>query len=448
MLLQLKEITNVFKREKGFDRLFSLFIKKYKSYERIEKGISVVLTNPTSDEKQEIFGLIGKDFSKNKSIQVTAEKMEKAILKTKYGKSLDYIAFQEIVESYHGEPLVSNREEEILFLKEREAYFDPFFRDAGSTLFTALLEWMRNTKNNRFYQLYNQDREFLTKTLNHLDKALALFPLERYEYLAVFATKATGNPHAFDANENEGKLFIYALQIIHSLKNNWEIRDLNAEERAELLYEFHIMTDDLLNFVSIFYAKGKNKNGKENLLLHGAVEEKAFFQLPLREVVKLERVDAASGKNRLFVIENSSVASHVVNELIKHDMKETIVSGNGQFKIATLKLLDAFVKNGGIVYYSGDLDPEGILMAYKLKKRFGDKLNHWNFDVKHYMKALSEEAISERRLKQLDKITDPKLQPLIQEMRKAKKSAYQERILAKILADLKELNRAWVTGDS
>lgn len=439
-MLLLDEITNIFKREKGFDRLFSLFIKKYKSYERVEKGISVVLNNPTPEEKRAISGFLGKDYSESKSIKLTAEKMEKAILKTpKYGKALDYVSFQEIVEAYNGEPLVSNREEELLFLAERKAYFDKLKCDAGSDIFVELIDWIRKTKNNRFYQMYNHDRASLTKAMHHLDSAFALFPLESYEYLAVFASNATGNPHAFDANENEGKLFIYALQIIHSLESEWVIKELNAEERAELLYEFHIMTDDLLNFVSVFNATGKNKNGKENMLLFGAVQEKAFFHLPLKEIVKLGSVASATGGNRLFMIENSSVASHVVSELLKHDIHETIVSGNGQFKIATLKFLDAFVENYGAVYYSGDFDPEGVLMANRLKKRYGDRLHYWNYDVHDYHMALSQEPISERRLKQLNNINDPALQPLIQEIQEIRRSGYQEKMLLQIVEDLKKL---------
>lgn len=438
-LLPLEEITDIFKREKGFDRLFPLFIKKYKSYERVEKGISVILNNPSPEEKRAISGFLGKDYSKQNSIKLTAEKMEKAILKTKYGKSLDSVSFQEIVEAYHGEPLVSNREEEMLFLSERKTYFDKLESGASSHLFKALIDWIRRTKHNRFYQMYNHDRVALTKAMDHLDEAFALFPLESYEYLAVFASNATGNPHAFDVNENEGKLFVYALQIIHSLESDWEIKELNAEERAELLYEFKIMTDDLLNFVSVFNAMGINKSGKENMLLSGATQEKSFFHLPLKEVVKLDSVTSASGKNRLFMIENSSVASHVVSELLKHDINETIVSGNGQFKIATLKLLDAFVENGGAIYYSGDYDPEGILMAFKLKKRYGDRLHYWNYDVHDYYMALSQEPISERRLKQLNNINDPALQPLIQEIKEIKRSSYQEKMLAKIVEDLKKL---------
>ncbi|MCJ7843350.1 TIGR02679 domain-containing protein [Lederbergia sp. NSJ-179] len=399
-----------------------------------------MLNNPTPEEKRALSGFLGKDYSKSKSIKLTAEKMEKAILKTKYGKTLESVSFQDILEAYHGEPLVSHREEERLFLTERKAYFDNLERGARSPLFIALIDWIRGTKHNRFYQMYNHERAALTKAMGHLNQAFALFPLASYEYLAVFSSNATGNPHAFDANENEGKLFIYALQIIHSLESDWEIKELNAEERAELLYEFNIMTDDLLNFVSVFHASGKNKNGNENRLLYGAVQEKAFFHLPLKEIVKLGSVTSASGKNRLFMIENSSVASHVVSELLRYDINETIISGNGQFKIATLKFLDAFVKNGGAIYYSGDFDPEGILMAYKLRKRYGDSLHYWHYDVNHYHMALSQEPISARRLKQLNSIDDPALQPLIDEIKEIKQSGYQEKMLLKIVEDLKKVN--------
>ena len=440
-LALLDEITAIFKREKGFERLFSLFIKKYNSYERVEKGISVILNNLTDAERQALSGLLGIDYSKHKSIKITAEKMERAILKTKFGKRLNEISFQEILESYHGNPLISNREAEAVFLSKREDFFAAFKQAGSPDLFLKLLDWITNTKSNRFYQLYQQDKAALTLVLGHLEKAFSFFPLENDEYLAVFASNATGNPHAFDVNNNEGRLFIYALQVVYALENDWEIRELNAEERAQILYNFKIMTDDLLNFVSVFHVTGENKDGGENQLLSGAAKEKAFFHLPLKEVVKLNRVESASGKNRLFAIENSSVASHVVNELLKDGTYETIVSGNGQFKIATLKFLDAFVENGGIVYYSGDFDPEGILMAYKLKQRYGEHLIYWNYDIRTYRLSHPVEPVPERRLRQLKSIEDTELKPLVEELRNEKKSGYQEGVLEQLVEDIRRFNR-------
>lgn len=53
--------------------------------------------------------------------------------------------------------------------------------------------------------------------------------------------------------------------------------------------------------------------------------------------------------------------------------------------------------------------------------------------------ALSDELISGRRLKQLNIVNDPMMQPLIQQLREIKRSGYQEKILLNIVEDLKKV---------
>lgn len=77
---------------------------------------------------------------------------------------------------------------------------------------------------------------------------------------------------------------------------------------------------------------------------------------------------------------------------------------NGQPRLAGLMLLDLLEKSGTTIYYSGDLDPED------------------------YKKSRSEEVISDRRMKILDKITDVRLIPVVDEIKKYKIAGYQERI--------------------
>lgn len=43
---------------------------------------------------------------------------------------------------------------------------------------------------------------------------------------------------------------------------------------------------------------------------------------------------------------------------------------NGQPRLAGLMVLDLFEKSGIRVYYAGDLDPEGILIAQKLSQYY------------------------------------------------------------------------------
>lgn len=46
-----------------------------------------------------------------------------------------------------------------------------------------------------------------------------------------------------------------------------------------------------------------------------------------------------------------------------------------------------------------------------------------------YEKAMSKETISERRMKMLEKITDPRLLPAVERMREEKKAGYQEKLI-------------------
>lgn len=434
-----EEIIELFKKDEGFKRLFSLFLKKYDSYERVEKGISVILRNPAEYEKQAISGLLGEDYSQHQSIKVHAGRIEQALLKTKYGKKVGHISFQDILEGYYGRPLVSKREMTENFLSEREQYFATLKQNASSKMFAGLIEWIMSSKNNRFYQLYAQDIKQFKINMKYIESAFDMLPLDPMEYLPVLASKVTGDPHGFDSDQTAGKMFMIALQVIYTFYDkDWLIHDLNAEERTQVFYHFGVMPNDLLNYVSVFHIVGENKNGRENKLLAGSTEENAFIHLPLKEIAKLKKVKSASEDNCLYVIENASVASYIVSELIKAGHEKAVISGNGQLKIATLKLMDIFTSEGGVIYYSGDYDPEGILMAYKLKQRYGDQLIYWGFEPKLYHQSKPSKQMSERRLSQLKKIEDDYLKPLIASLLDNKKIGYQEEVMEELLKGIKD----------
>ena len=51
-------------------------------------------------------------------------------------------------------------------------------------------------------------------------------------------------------------------------------------------------------------------------------------------------------------------------------------------------------------------------------------------DVEDYEKCRSEETISDRRMKILDKITDARLIPVVNQIRKYKTAGYQEMVFS------------------
>ena len=87
--------------------------------------------------------------------------------------------------------------------------------------------------------------------------------------------------------------------------------------------------------------------------------------------------------------------------------------------------------SGGIgngVYYAGDLDPEGLLIAQKISEYYAGEFHYWHMTVEDYEKSKSNETISEKRIKSLERITDTELFPVAEKMRLDRLAGYQKKI--------------------
>ncbi|NLB21375.1 MAG: DUF2399 domain-containing protein, partial [Clostridium sp.] len=74
-------------------------------------------------------------------------------------------------------------------------------------------------------------------------------------------------------------------------------------------------------------------------------------------------------KGKVFVFENPAVFYDLLIRYKKYDIKPTLICTSGQPALSVLTLLDIMVRNGTLIYYSGDFDPEGLQMADSLKRR-------------------------------------------------------------------------------
>ena len=87
------------------------------------------------------------------------------------------------------------------------------------------------------------------------------------------------------------------------------------------------------------------------------------------------------------------------------------------------------------LYYAGDYDPEGLLIAQNLKQRYEEKLIIWNYNVEWYQRYRSDVILKETRLKKLDKIYVQELLKLKECIKREKKAAYQEVMLQGYVID-------------
>ncbi|KAA8675093.1 DUF2399 domain-containing protein [Clostridium sp. WLY-B-L2] len=102
----------------------------------------------------------------------------------------------------------------------------------------------------------------------------------------------------------------------------------------------------------------------------------------------MDEVQEAGGKQWLMaVFENPTVFSGILHRALK--TRPSLICIFGNFKLASLVLMDKLVENGVRIYYSGDLDREGIIMADKLKLRYESKLVLWRYGVEDYRDIVS-----------------------------------------------------------
>ena len=113
------------------------------------------------------------------------------------------------------------------------------------------------------------------------------------------------------------------------------------------------------------------------------------------------------------------------------------VCTNGQLNLCGYVLLDLIQKSGIPMYYAGDFDPEGILIADKLKQRYKDNLHLWKSSVEEYRAILSSSSISEKRLLSLQSCRSEELQALCRELEQYKYSGYQEALLPLYLEEIR-----------
>ena len=98
--------------------------------------------------------------------------------------------------------------------------------------------------------------------------------------------------------------------------------------------------------------------------------------------------------------------------------------------------MELLAVSGLTINYSGDLDPEGMLIADRLVRRFPGNVRLWRMDEQSYVEAMSEEIVSDKRLSQLDKIQHSGLKKVAEVMKKEKRASYQEAMVEVLVGDM------------
>lgn len=102
---------------------------------------------------------------------------------------------------------------------------------------------------------------------------------------------------------------------------------------------------------------------------------------------------------------------------------------NGQPRLSAL-LLELLAEVGMAVWYAGDFDPEGLLIAQRLKRCYRGEFHFSYMSPEDYERSLSGETISPRRLAMLEKIMEEGLRGTAGALRRTGRAGYQENMLS------------------
>ncbi|MGM8216462.1 TIGR02679 family protein [Bacillaceae bacterium W0354] len=422
----IQEAIKYFDGDKGFHRLFSLFKKKYESLERV--GGSVNINNFNDDELSSIARFFGQSIlDLRRSGKISLKQFEDQLQRTKF----EGINLLQLLEAYFNEKLLSKKQVKQLKEKENKTVIQKLEKELPSLSFWFNYLYEKTPDTHWIYRKIEENPDTFSRDMNTIGMAFKQLPIE-FERLPVFSQKITRNPHAFDLNTNLGKLFIHVLSVHHANGRKISIPS-ESESINDLLLHYKIMRDDITNYVTSVNLVAETKQGIHPMWAAAATSN-SVMNIPLRELISLFRIYPKIG-NKVWIVENSGVFSSILDEI----PNVPLICTHGQFKLAALLLMNFLVKDGYQLYYAGDIDPEGIRIATRLLERYPSHVKLWKMTVKDYEKSLSEETISNERLKKLDSINSKELLEVIDSVKNVKKAGYQEALIFEMVEELKSM---------
>lgn len=198
--------------------------------------------------------------------------------------------------------------------------------------------------------------------------------------------------------------------------------DTNSSSYSEIFYSAGILKDDLSNFCYICHIQPIDNIGYNY-----------FYENyePLNiNLYNLNRINKQFLSSQILVIENPSVFRELMQIAKEKRLNIGLVCSNGQINLYTYHLLDRLLKSHCRLYYCGDFDPDGLLIADKLKQKYRAKIVLWQYTKFNFEKSkIYQPTISQRRQTILDNIQDSLLKEMASYIKSTSCFAYQEGLL-------------------
>lgn len=384
--------------------LFDILKEKY--YKTSKLVGTVKITPKTKEEVTEIEKLLrnGKYLKNNEESLIKILDIRKGIEKSKYYNYSLEVILEHLYGTIKPKKIIKEEKKQI----DNENYNNFINKYKDSSIESLLF----NIPKNEIIQNINKDYILFTNVCNALLK-IPDFPV----LLSVFSTTISKDPHYFDLETKASNLLIKYLSILKGIN-----MPKTRIEKINLLKKCNIITDAYSNFVITY-----NLWGEDYLDILASRQEPVL--LNINNIVNLKKLYTKNKK--IIILENPSVLDYIT----KIDTEYGIIIGGGNPNAALYELLDKFSDHTFL--YNGDYDPEGLLIADKLSKKYKD-LKLILYSEKLFEKAKSNKGISDARIKILDNLTNIELMKIGTLIKSTRSIGYQEEIIDDLIRYIKE----------
>ena len=457
-----------FFQQANFSRLLEKLREKYIELGRV--GGQITLEDTTPGERREIASFLGKAPYRETEIKVRLVDVDRALRQSGFDCELPDL----INDFFPGKPLVTRPQQRAM-----RAVHEADFRAALVSIAIELPEdsrgrhWLLDGQHGQdwlFSHYKNEPAEEQERQLNivrYVVSALDQLPSSRSpERLALFAQRISGDPHTFDPDRAEGRLFRHALVDLVSLSDG--ASPLDRVPPPDLFANAGLLVDTISSNVAVFNLAGAiYHNGILDPLPQAAGER--VLLLPLRQLLEWQSVQGATAD--IYVFENPQVFEEVIAGLIRSNSGKTLptlVCTSGWPSTAAIMLLDLLLapqvsqqapqqppqqgdhkgrpyyaspvqvqSEANQLFYSGDFDLAGLKIATYLVERYPGRCHLWRFDPESYVKALHDKGVTANAADLAALSNLPEIfAPLVAVMQEKGKWAYQEGITRLLLEDV------------
>ena len=380
-----------------FSEFMHLWKKQYEKYGTCKGSIDLILND---SNRECMSGLMGKDYYGVDCAHITFQQLQKAISNTKY----ENCDFNEVLKMYFNHDILTNKNRQEQEQMRIQNIFKHLLEQEGKSQ-----QWIHHiyTDHDSVYvRIVQASKENEQKCINTVDvvmKALNQLPMwqDKKENISIFASLHTKNPHAFDKNTFPYYLLMHG--IVYFLKVDFPKTNL---EQNEILYRAVLYQDGISNYCSIARLQALNENYQPHLGWTGFYDSYEALNVNMDNLLHIRSIVYC---DRVYVVENPAVFQALLKMIKKEKIEKIgLVCTNGQLNYSAYLLLDILVSSNVETYYSGDMDPEGLLIADKIKQRY-PSIKLWCYDVRHYEISKSKEQAADQRMHMLDALKDETL---------------------------------------